>query len=98
MHIHDINYSKERKIIKHIYICVYLYICFLSFAIGRMMHLAERDRDRERESEKSPPEGMTILQPLLLHSPLRILGMNTHTRHGSKVIRSRAQPAELAMR
>ena len=36
-------------------------------------------RDTETESKKSPPGGMATLPPLLLHSPLRILTMHTHT-------------------
>ena len=33
---------------------------------------------RETESKKSPPRGMAMLQFLLLHSPLGILGMHAH--------------------
>ena len=35
-------------------------------------------RDGEIESEKLPPGGMAMPQPLLLHSPIGILGTHAH--------------------
>ena len=59
-----------------------LFIIFFLFGevfFYRVCALARKtERDIETESEKSPPAGMVMLQSLLLHSPLGILGTHAH--------------------